>query len=97
MKKHSFYYRDKTKNSCNNLLYLKNFKLIKKNFNIKNTIRQKTILKCYQKNNRLNIIKLKKYCILTGRLRFIISKYKYNRINFRELVSKNYLPGMYKK
>ncbi len=97
MKKHSFYYKNKTKICCKNLVYVKNFKILKKNFKIKNTLRQKIILKLYTKYNRINIMMIRKYCIFTGRLRFVTAGFKYNRLNFRELVSNNYISGMFKK
>ena len=54
------------------------------------------MLKLYRYNQFFNLNKLKKYCIVTGRLRFIINKHKFSRIIFREYTAKGYIAGYYK-
>ena len=97
MKKHIYYYRDKTKLCIKNFLTLKNLNSMKKNFKLKNSIRQKVILKSFKVNKNFNLSKLKKYCIYTGKLRFIIKNQKASIISFRELASKGKISGVFKK
>lgn len=97
MKKHIYFYRDKTKICVYNYFRLKNMRLLKKNFKFNNTLRQRIIIKNFRINSKFNLNKLKKYCILTGRLRFIIKNKKYSRMVLRELTSKGYIFGMFKK
>ena len=97
MKKHKFYYRDKTKKCVKYYIKLKIINIIKKNYKLNKTIRQKIMIKSFNLNKNFNLNKLKKYCYFTGRLRFIINKNKVSRVTMRELVSNGYFSGFFKK
>lgn len=97
MKKHKYYYRDKTKICIKNFIKMRTLYVLKKNFKISNTLRQKIMLKSFNVNKLFNLNKLKKYCTITGRLRFIIKNHKMSRIVLRELTSKGLISGMFKK
>lgn len=97
MKKHIYFYRTKLKNVHLNFISVKNVKLFVKSTAVKKSIKQKIIFILYNKNRNINLNNIKKFCFLTGRLRSMVSLTKYNRITFRELVSKNQIPGVYKK
>jgi small subunit ribosomal protein S14 len=96
MKKHIYYYRDKTEIVKKKILQQHILKFIKKNYYIQNTLKQRLMLKTFKINQKFNFNKLKKYCLLTGRLRFIISKNKFSRIVFRELASFGQITGVFK-
>ncbi len=49
------------------------------------------------KNSKINCNNIRKYCVFTGRLRSLVTLSKFNRLNFRELVSKGQVPGVFKK
>lgn len=97
MKKHRYFYRDKLYKISKNLIFAKNYNILKKNVNIKSSIRQKVIFVSFTKSFKINKNNIKKFCLLTGRLRSMAKNSKLNRLNFRELVSNNSLPGIYKK
>lgn len=97
MKKHIYYYRDKTKICTKKYFKLKYLAIFKNSFKINNTLRQSTMIKSYNINKDFNLSKLKKYCIFSGRLRFIIKNQKVSRMFFRELVSKGLITGIFKK
>ena len=97
MKKHKYRYRDRLSKIKQNFLYSKNYEIMKKNINLKNSLRQKIIISIFIKNCKINTNNLKKFCIMTGRLRSIVHSSKLNRLNFREITSKGLIPGVYKK
>lgn len=97
MKKHIYYYRNKLKLISKNLLFPKNYRVLKKNVKLKNSLRQKVIFSSYNKNFKINLNNIKKFCIFTGRLRSIVHNSKLNRLNFRELACLGQIPGVFKK
>lgn len=97
MKKHIYYYRDKTTICTKKFFKLKYYKIFKNSFNSKNSIRQSIMIKAFKTNKNFNLNKLKKYCIFSGRMRFIIKNQKVSRMFFRELVSKGSISGIFKK
>jgi len=97
MKKHIYYYRSKIYLISKIFISSKNYKIMKKNVNLKTSVRQKVMLNSFYKSNKINKNNIRKFCLLTGRLRSMVSKSRLNRLNFRELVSKGLLPGIYKK
>lgn len=97
MKKHSYYYREKLKLCTKYYIKLKNVQILKKNYKFNNTFKQKLIIKKYNINKNYNYNKLKKFCVLTGRLRFIVKTQKMSRMTFREMVTYGFLSGYFKK
>lgn len=97
MKKHSYYYREKLK-MCNRYhVKLKNVQILKKNYKFNKAFRQKLMIKRYNVNKTYNYNKLKKFCMFTGRIRFIIKTQKMSRMTFREMVTYGFLSGYFKK
>ena len=97
MKKHSYYYRDKLKIATKSYVKLKNIQILKKNYLFNKNFKQKLIIKAFNINKSYNYNKLKKFCVFTGRLRFIIKNQKMSRMTFRDNVSKCLLAGYFKK
>ena len=97
MKKHIYYYRDKTKLCTKKFFKLKYLGIFKNSFKINNTIRQSVMIKSFKINKNFNLSKLKKYCIFSGRLRFVIKNQKVSRMFFRELVSQGLIAGVFKR
>ena len=96
MKKHIYYYRDITIHIKKKFLLGHVLRFIKKNYYLNKTLKQRLLIKTFKINQYFNTSKLKKYCIVTGRLRFVISKYKFSRIVFRELASRGHITGVFK-
>ena len=76
---------------------LKNVQILKKNYKFNKTFRQKLMIKRYNVNKTYNYNKLKKFCMFTGRIRFIIKTQKMSRMTFREMVTYGFLSGYFKK
>ena len=55
------------------------------------------MIKRYNVNKTYNYNKLKKFCMFTGRIRFIIKTQKMSRMTFREMVTYGFLSGYFKK
>lgn len=97
MKKHKHYFKVKTKIVLKRLLKLKMYKIIKKNVFISKSLKQRSLLKSFRISQVFNISKLKKFCIITGKLRFVINNQKFSRSVFREYCSFGLISGIYKK
>jgi len=96
MKKHKFYYRDRINYSLKNFFILILLKSMRNNVLFTKSFRQRCANSLINFNNFFNINKLKKFCILTGRLRFVINQTKFSRMIFRELTSRGILFGVMK-
>lgn len=97
MKKHIYYFRSKLYLIGKNLIFVNNYNILKKNMKLNKSIRQKVIFNSYSKSIKINKTNIRKFCIFTGRLRSTVHDSKVNRLNFRELVSKGLVPGVFKK
>lgn len=97
MKKHKHYFKFKTKIVLSRLLGFKFHKIMKKNKFISKSLKQRSMLKSFRNSQVFNLSKLKKFCIITGKLRFIINKQKFSRSVFREYCSFGLISGIYKK
>lgn len=97
MKKHKHYFKVKTKIVLKKLLGLKVYKIIKKNSYIGKSVKQRSLLKSFRISQAFNLSKLRKFCIITGKLRFIINNQKFSRSTFREYCSFGFISGVYKK
>ena len=87
MLKHKYYFRDKAPVPYKNIIKLKVLKIIRTNKIKQKSIRQHLMLSVFKKNQFFNFNKMKKYCIISGRLRFVIYKQKFSRIIFKEFSS----------
>jgi len=97
VKKHKHYFKFKIKIVLKRLLKFKFYKIIKKNRFINKSLKQRAMLRSFRSSQIFNVSKLKKFCIITGKLRFIISKQKFSRSVFREFCSFGLISGIYKK
>jgi ribosomal protein S14 len=96
MKKHKYYYREKLK-YCFKISFKSRFLLfIRNNQFLDYTFRQRSMNRLIELNKPFNFNKLKKFCIFTGRLRYIMNQTKLSRMVFRELSSKGYVFGVTK-
>lgn len=73
------------------------FKSLLRNTNINENIRQIIQLKFNLFLNNTFSSRIKNRCILTGRSRGLITKYRISRLSFREYVEQNYLLNIVKK
>lgn len=80
-----------------NILKLKALKIVQAGLKNQNTLKQHLMLSLFKKNQLFNLNKMKKYCIITGRLRFVIYKQKFSRIIFREYASFGLITGVFKR
>jgi ribosomal protein S14 len=96
MKKHKYYYREKIKYCCRYsfknllLLYIRNNKFLT------NSIRQRSMNKLITQNSFFNVNKLKKFCIISGRMRYILNETKFSRMIFKELCARGSIFGIMK-
>ena len=60
-------------------------------------IRQYTISILYDKYRLLNLNKLKLFCLITGRTRFVLKYFKLSRMSIKENLTQGYGVGFYKK
>lgn len=97
MKKHKHYFKFKTKIVLKRLLKFKFYKIVKKNIFIMKSVKQRSMLKSFRSSQIFNMSKLKKFCIVTGKLRFVINNQKFSRSIFREYCSFGLISGIYKK
>ena len=82
------------KNEINILVlkYLLNNPLLKNNLNFNNQIMLNKSFFYFLKKTSLN--KIVNYCIISGRSRGVLSKFKLTRATFRDYVSKGWLSGL---
>ena len=97
MLKHKYYFREKIKHPYKNILKLKVLKTVQSGLKNQNTLKQHLMLSLFKKNQYFNLNKIKKYCLITGRLRFVIYKQKFSRIIFREYTSQGLITGVFKR
>lgn len=97
MKKHKHYFKSKIKIVTKKLLKFRIYKFIKGNVFLSSSVKQRIMLKSFRSSQQFNINKIKKYCIITGKLRFIINNQKFSRSIFREFCSFGLISGVYKK
>ena len=97
MKKHKHYFKSKIKIVTKKLLKFKVYKFTKNNIFLNTSLKQRIMLKSFKTSQYFNINKIKKYCIITGKLRFIINNQKFSRSVFREFCSFGLVSGIYKK
>ena len=74
------------------LKYLINNPILNLNKNFINNIMLKNSYYYFLKNNSLN--KIVNYCIITGRSRGILKKFKMSRLVFKDKASKGWISGM---
>jgi ribosomal protein S14 len=96
MKKHKYYYREKINIVVKPLFKKFLLKAIKYNVRLSKSLRQRAMNKLINLSIAFNLNKLKKFCISTGRLRFIVKNSKYSRMVFREYASLGFLLGYMK-
>lgn len=58
--------------------------------------RQKSLFWLSNKNKTQNISKMKKYCIYTGRVRFILKNLNISRMSLKYLITSSFLVGFRK-
>jgi len=70
---------------------------IRNNFFIPTIMKQRCMLKIIKISKKFSLTYLKKFCIITGRVRFILSQTSFSRITFKELASSGLLLGVFAK
>jgi ribosomal protein S14 len=96
MKKHKYYYKEKIKYCVKNSLKKQLLLFIRNNTFLNSSLRQRSMNKLTELNGSFNLNKLKKFCIFTGRLRYVINQTKFSRMIFRELTSRGSICGVMK-
>jgi small subunit ribosomal protein S14 len=96
MKKHKYYFREKLKYCVKISLKKQLLLFIRNNTFLNGSLRQRSLNKLTEINKIFNLNKLKKFCIFTGRLRYVINQTKFSRMIFRELASRGCLCGVMK-
>jgi ribosomal protein S14 len=84
MKKHKFYYRDKLKLSLTSFFITMIWKYLQFNSTLPKSLKQRAVNNLDKKLRKNSFVRLKRFCIKTGRLRFPISQTPYSRISFKE-------------
>jgi ribosomal protein S14 len=96
MKRHKFFLPKKyLKSACASLNKIA-VNYVKSNTLINYKSRQNCISKFSFRFNNLSLQKLKIFCVLTGKTRFIMRKFKISRICIKENLNYGYMVGFYK-
>lgn len=96
MKKHKFRYAKFTRLLLNTELKKNVFKFIKYNVCFNSKLRQKVylLLTVNFKNNNFNKSKL--FCLMTGRTRYVLKKFRISRLTIKKFTNSGYNTGYYK-
>lgn len=98
MKKHKYRY---TSNHYRGLIrkeLKKNaLKYLRFNTLLNKKLRQKSYMLLVINFGFLNLNKLKIFCLLTGRTRYVLKKFKISRLAFKKVINLGYNCGYYKK
>jgi len=96
MKRHTYYFKQKLKSSL--VLHFDNLflKFLQYRSDTPETLKQRSLNILDKKLKKRSFVRLKKFCIRTGRLRFLIHQSPYSRITFREMARDGYSFGLYK-
>jgi ribosomal protein S14 len=71
-------------------------KYIQNNLNISKTIRERAYTKYLQMPNNSSLTRVRNRCVLTNRPRAVYKKFKFSRIQFRNLALEGEIPGVRK-
>lgn len=96
MKRHKFFLPKKYLKNVDMLLRGAAVNYVKSNTLVNYNSRQKCLSKFSFKFNNLNLYKLKIFCILSGKSRYVMKKFKISRICIKESLNYGYMVGFYK-
>jgi len=91
-------YSDKRKRQLYNKNELKRLicKIFLLNKNLPNELKTKRFQELSKLSRNSSITRIRNYCVLTGRTKGTLRKFKLSRISFRELASEGSLMGVFK-
>jgi small subunit ribosomal protein S14 len=71
-------------------------KILLLNKNLPNELKKKRFQELSKLSRNSSITRIRNYCVLTGRTKGTLQKFKLSRISFRELASEGSLMGVFK-
>jgi ribosomal protein S14 len=94
----SLFYKDQKRRRIFNQYEEKKYilKYIQKNLNIHTSIREKAYRKLSAFPRNSSLTRVRNRCVLTNRPRAVYKKFKFSRIQFRNLALQGDIPGMRK-